>query len=390
MVIVISRPAVFSLILARVLYSINWFNIASIFYLIAVDFKQDISMLGLITSSFLIGIGIFQVPAGILAAKYGPRKIAIYGILITSSAAFLSGLSTDLYHMIILRFIVGLGMACFFGPSVILISKHLGKGSEGLGVGLLNSAHALGGIIGVFGWIILAEVTGWRISLMLSGLLGLLTGFLLAIALIREKIQTDFRIKISDLRQILFNNSLIVLGLALLGFQIGSNLTLTFIVFYLADYLNIDPIIAGFVGSFNLIIALLSSPLFGRIYDRIRDARKLLIISGIVISLSMAMIAANTLYIIILSIIIAGFFLAGGFVIVYTKAKQVKGLQDEYETLAVSFVNGISLFNAFWVPIVFSFIVNQSGYSVAWLLGGFLIMLLILPLFKLKWSQLLF
>lgn len=384
MVIVINRISVFSLIFARILYSINWFNIASIFYFIALDFKQDISMLGLITSSFLIGIGIFQIPAGILAAKYGPRKIAIYGILITSSAAFLSGLSTDLFHMIVLRFIVGLGMACFFGPSVILISKYLGKGSEGLGVGLLNSAHALGGIIGIFGWIILAEVTGWRISLMLSGLLGIVTGLLLIIALIREKIQIDFGIKISELRQILFNKSLIVLGLALLGFQIGSNLTLTFIVFYLADHLNIDPTIAGFVGSFNLIIALVSSPLFGKIYDRIKDAKKLLIISGIVMSSSMAMIAANTLYVIILSIIIAGFFLAGGFVIVYTKAKQVKGLHAEYETLAVSYVNGISLFNAFWVPIVFSYIVNQSGYSMAWFLGGFLTLLLVLPLFKLK------
>jgi MFS family permease len=384
MVIVINRTSVFSLIFARILYSINWFNIASIFYFIASDFKQDISMLGLITSSFLIGIGIFQIPAGILAAKYGPRKIAIYGILITSSAAFLSGLSTDLFHMIVLRFIVGLGMACFFGPSVILISKYLGKGSEGLGVGLLNSAHALGGIIGIFGWIILAEVTGWRISLMLSGLLGIVTGLLLIIALIREKIQIDFGIKISELRQILFNKSLIVLGIALLGFQIGSNLTLTFTVFYLADHLNIDPLIAGFVGSFNLIIALVSSPLFGKIYDRIKDAKKLLIISGIVMSSSMAMIAANTLYVIILSIIIAGFFLAGGFVIVYTKAKQVKGLHTEYETLAVSYVNGISLFNAFWVPIVFSFIVNQSGYSLAWFLGGFLTLLLVLPLFKLK------
>ncbi|MDQ3962189.1 MAG: MFS transporter [Thermoproteota archaeon] len=384
MVIVINRTSVFSLIFARILYSINWFNIASIFYFIASDFKQDISMLGLITSSFLIGIGIFQIPAGILAAKYGPRKIAIYGILITSSAAFLSGLSTDLFHMIVLRFIVGLGMACFFGPSVILISKYLGKGSEGLGVGLLNSAHALGGIIGIFGWIILAEVTGWRISLMLSGLLGIVTGLLLIIALIREKIQIDFGIKISELRQILFNKSLIVLGLALLGFQIGSNLTLTFIVFYLADHLNIDPTIAGFVGSFNLIIALVSSPLFGKIYDRIKDAKKLLIISGIVMSSSMAMIAANTLYVIILSIIIAGFFLAGGFVIVYTKAKQVKGLHAEYETLAVSYVNGISLFNAFWVPILFSYIVNQSGYSMAWFLGGFLTLLLVLPLFKLK------
>lgn len=384
MVIVINRTSVFSLIFARILYSINWFNIASIFYFIALDFKQDISMLGLITSSFLIGIGIFQIPAGILAAKYGPRKIAIYGILITSSAAFLSGLSTDLFHMIVLRFIVGLGMACFFGPSVILISKYLGKGSEGLGVGLLNSAHALGGIIGIFGWIILAEVTGWRISLMLSGLLGIVTGLLLIIALIREKIQIDFGIKVSELRQILFNKSLIVLGLALLGFQIGSNLTLTFIVFYLADHLNIDPTIAGFVGSFNLIIALVSSPLFGKIYDRIKDAKKLLIISGIVMSLSMAMIAANTLYVIILSIIIAGFFLAGGFVIVYTKAKQVKGLHAEYETLAVSYVNGISLFNAFWVPTVFSYIVNQSGYSMAWFLGGFLTLILVLPLFKLK------
>jgi MFS family permease len=384
MVIVINRTSVFSLIFARILYSINWFNIASIFYFIASDFKQDISMLGLITSSFLIGIGIFQIPAGILAAKYGPRKIAIYGILITSSAAFLSGLSTDLFHMIVLRFIVGLGMACFFGPSVILISKYLGKGSEGLGVGLLNSAHALGGIIGIFGWIILAEVTGWRISLMLSGLLGIVTGLLLIIALIREKTEIDFGIKISELRQILFNKSLIVLGLALLGFQIGSNLTLTFIVFYLADHLNIDPTIAGFVGSFNLIIALVSSPLFGKIYDRIKDAKKLLIISGIVMSSSMAMIAANTLYVIILSIIIAGFFLAGGFVIVYTKAKQVKGLHAEYETLAVSYVNGISLFNAFWVPIVFSYIVNQSGYSMAWFLGGFLTLLLVLPLFKLK------
>jgi MFS family permease len=384
MVIVINRPSIFSLILARTLYSVNWFNIASIFYFIAADFKQDISMLGLITSSFLIGIGIFQIPAGILAAKYGPRKMAIYGILITSFAAFLSGLSTDVLHMVILRFIVGLGMACFFGPSVILISKYLGKGSEGLGIGLLNSAHALGGIIGIFGWIILAEFTGWRISLMLSGLLGLISGLLLVVSLIREKMQTDFIIKISDLRQLLFNKSLIILGLALLGFQIGSNLTLTFIVFYLADHLNIDPAIAGFIGSFNLIIALISSPLFGRIYDRIKDANNVLIISGIVMSLSMAMIAANTLYIIILSIIIAGFFLAGGFVIVYTKAKQVKGLHSEYETLAVSFVNGISLFNAFWVPTVFSFVVNQSGYSVAWLLGAFLTMLLVLPLFKLK------
>ena len=42
---------VLSLLLARIFYSANWFNVASIFYLIATDFKQDISTLGLVTSS---------------------------------------------------------------------------------------------------------------------------------------------------------------------------------------------------------------------------------------------------------------------------------------------------------------------------------------------------
>jgi MFS family permease len=91
--------AVLSLLFTRVIYAINWFNIASIFPHIALDFKQDISFLGLLSSTFLVGIGLFQVPGGILAAKLGPRKTAIYGIVIASSAAFLSGLSSQLQQM---------------------------------------------------------------------------------------------------------------------------------------------------------------------------------------------------------------------------------------------------------------------------------------------------
>ena len=83
----LNRWVVSSLLFARVIYSINWFNIASIFSLIALDFKQDVSLLGLLTTSFLIGVGLFQVPGGILAAIQGSRKTAIYGIIIASSAA---------------------------------------------------------------------------------------------------------------------------------------------------------------------------------------------------------------------------------------------------------------------------------------------------------------
>jgi MFS transporter, ACS family, glucarate transporter len=133
-----SSLAVLSLLFARVIYAINWFNIASIFPHIALDFKQDISLLGLLSTSFLVGIGLFQVPGGILAAILGPRKTAIYGIIIASSAALLSGVSSQLQQMEVLRFVVGVGMALFFGPSVTLITRYLGRGSEGLAVGVVK------------------------------------------------------------------------------------------------------------------------------------------------------------------------------------------------------------------------------------------------------------
>jgi MFS family permease len=380
------KVATLTLMVARIIYTINWFNIASIFYLIALDFREDIAMLGIITASFLIGVGLFQVPAGIIAAKHGPRKIAIYGIVIASSAALITGLASDTTQITILRFLIGIGMACFFGPSVILVSKYLGKESEGLGIGLLNSAHALGGILGLFGWVMLAEVMGWRITLVLSGGLGLVTAFMLSIALLmdEDRIQKEFRIKISEVLDTLFNKSLIILGLTLLGFQAGSSMILTFSVFYFVDHLRINPVNAGLIGSLSLIVALLSSPLFGRIYDKIGNAKKLLFISGILSAVSIAGVATDSLYIIIISVIITGFFLSAGFVIVYAKAKEVNKFQPHYQTLAVSFVNGVSLFGVFWIPVLFSFIVNGLGYEIAWLLGGLVVLLLVLPVLKLK------
>ncbi|MFN2434515.1 MAG: MFS transporter [Nitrososphaeraceae archaeon] len=380
------KLATLSLMLARVVYTINWFNIASIFYLIASDFREDIAMLGIISGSFLFAVGLFQVPAGIMAAKFGPRKIAIYGIMIASSAALVTGLASDTTQIIVLRFIIGMGMACFFGPSVILVSKYLGKESEGLGIGLLNSAHALGGIVGLFGWVVLAEFLGWRATLILSGGLGISTAIMLGSALLRDvdEIRKEFKFKVSHVFDTLFNRSLIILGFTLLGFQAGSSMILTFSIYYFVDHLKINPIDAGLMGSLSLVVALLSSPFFGRLYDKIGNARKLLFISGILSASSLVGFATNSLYVVLVSIIVTGFFLSAGFVIVYAKAKEINKAQPQYQTLAVSFVNGVSLFGVFWVPVLFSSIVRGLGYEIAWLLGSLVVILLILPVVRLK------
>ena len=403
---------VVSLLLARVFYSANWFNIAAIFFLIALDLEQDISRLGLVTASFIIGVGIFQVPAGILAAKYGANKIAVFGILLASFCALLTGVSNTILQIAILRFVVGMGMACFFGPSVILISQYLGRQSEGLGIGLINSAHAIGGIIGIFGWVILAQLSGWRSSLVIGGALGLVTGLVLIISVLVSKpkiksqddsltlqnevadpnIATEFPengagISLSGLRRTIFNRSLVILGLTLLSFQAGSSIILTFVVYYLGGSLKIDFTVAGFIGSLNLIIALLFSPIFGRVYDRTKKAKRILIISGLAAAFSIWGMSVPSIFVIIPSMIVSAIFLSAGFVIVYAEAKRTSGIQHlnpQYQTLAVSYVNGISLFGAFWIPVLFSLAVDHFGFSFAWLLGGLIVLIFVLPAFKLK------
>jgi MFS family permease len=403
---------VFSLLLARIFYSANWFNIASIFFLIAYDLKLDISMLGLVTSSFIIGVGLFQVPAGIIAARYGADKLAVFGILLASSCALVTGFSENILQIALLRFMVGIGMACFFGPSIILISKFLGRRYEGLGIGLINSAHAIGGILGIFTWVVLAQLTGWRIGLIIGGALGLVTGIILSVSLSRsnpvsipkeenlsspngepmsdlesKKISPKIGISISGLRLTLFNKSLIILGTTLLSFQAGSSIILTFIVLYLGGALRIDYTIAGLIGSLNLVIALFSSPLFGLLYDRTRNAKKILIITGLASAVSIWGMTIPSIYVIIPSMIFSAIFLSAGFVVVYAEAKRTsvsQGLELKYQTLAVSFVNGVSLFGAFWVPFLFSFAAERFGFFIAWLVGGMIVLVFIMPAFKLK------
>jgi MFS family permease len=412
----INRWAVSSLLFARIVYAINWFNIASIFSHISSDFKQDVSLLGLLTTSFLIGVGLFQVPGGILAAIQGSRRTVIHGIMIASSAALLCGLSSQLQQMEILRFVVGLGMALFFGSSVTLITEYLGRGSEGFAVALLNSAHSIGGLIGIFGWIILAEIIGWRQSLLLSGVFGLISGIFLVAFLPRRdrnvegKLQEQsqqqrtkgrhFQIKKSDIGKVLFDKSLFAFGLVLLGAQIAWGLPLTFIVFYLEDYLKVNSSTAGLIAGLGLISGIVSAPIFGRIYDKTKNIGKLLFVCSVLMSAGVAGIAITTttssgLYIAGVSNVLVGIFSAAVFTIAYTSAKETnrnrrtESSNDDnteatitkrsYDTLAIGWVNGLSLFGAFWVPILFSFVVQHAGYAIAWLLGGISSLLFILP-----------
>src|SRR3712207_1516372 len=82
-------------------------------------------------------------------------------------------------------------MAFFFSSAIILIARYGKRGFPGFSIGVMNSAHSLGGIIGIFAWINIAQIVGWRPSLILSGVLGLGTALLMITTIPRTKISVN-------------------------------------------------------------------------------------------------------------------------------------------------------------------------------------------------------
>ena len=367
---IINREAVTSLIVARTVYAVNWFNMASIFVLIAPDFKQNISGLGLITGSFYLGLGIFQVPGGVLAAKIGPKKTALYGNVIASLAALLCCFSTEFSQIILLRFLVGLGMALFFPPGVTLIAKYFRKESEGLSVGWFNAVFYLGGAIGFFVWSVLAEVVGWRLSVLISGGLGLLTALSLLILVPKDNVAEHFTVRIADLRRILTDRWLVLLNLELFGVISGSSLVTTFMAYYLADSLKVGTALAGLIGSLAPLSAILASPIFGSLHDKTGNSRKLLFGSGTTLALGLSIASIPNIYCAAISSVMVGFCLGAALTIGFAAAREVRPAGPEYETLAVSWVNNIQMFAGFWSPVAFSILVVWFGYAHSWLIAA--------------------
>lgn len=373
---VLNRGAVVSLILSRAAYAVNWYNIAAVFAFIAVDFRQNVSGLGVLTASFYIGLGLFQIPGGIVAAKFGPRKTAIYGMLLSSSAAVFTAFSFQFYQLVLLRFLVGVGMALCFGPGVTLITKAFRGESQGLGVGVFNGAFYVGSAIGLFGWSVLAESTGWRLSLATSGGLGILGGLLLLAYLPKDELRKEFTVKLADLRRVLSSRWLFSLSLELFGIGSGQILVSTFMIYYLEQSLKLRPTPAGIIGALSPLCAIFAAPLFGIIYDKMKRTRLLLFILGSVLSIAIALVATGTVYSAIGATLLAGSS-SGAFTISYLAARKVHAASAEYETLAVSWVNTIQMFAGFWSPVVFSLLVISFGYKTSWTAGALYTFLLI-------------
>jgi MFS family permease len=376
-----NSKALGSLIVARIVYAVNWLNFGAVFYLLSQEVGAGVSGLGNVTAAFYLGIGLVQVPSGILAAKYGPKKVLVAGIFLSSSSVIGTSASTSIPELEVLRCLVGAGMAFVFAPGVVIITRLLRRGRSGMGSGLFNSAYDIGGVIALFGWIVVATAVGWRLSLALSGALGLITGALVMLILPRDDPGEGFSIRRKALVGILKNRQILLLGLGVLGFSVGNTLISNFMVFYLKNSLGVEGTVAGLVTSLITVVPIFTSILGGRLYDRSSRHRQLMLAAMVGSSVSLAVVGAASLSAAVVASVLGGVVAGVGFTFAFAGARDFNRSGAEYESLAIAWVNSIQLTGSFFPPIIFSYIAEQAGYSQAWIWSGVLIVGFMVPVF---------
>jgi MFS transporter, ACS family, glucarate transporter len=261
------------------------------------EFHIGTQSMGWILSAFVLGYALFQVPAGWLGEKYGPRYVVTGAILWWSlfSAATAIAPRLPLRHWFgtawsfaLVRFAVGLGEGAAFPNANKIVASWTGAAQRGLGNSIFLAGIGVGGTTAPIAIAWAMNRWGWRTSFYLCAALGVLIAAawhfyvtdspaqhpgvnaaeLATIQIGRESAApgpTSGR-SISLVR--LFSNSSVV-GLVLSFFLVGyaSYLYYTWFYLYLLQVRHLDVMQGGRWGSTPFLAMMLMTPLGGWVSD---------------------------------------------------------------------------------------------------------------------------
>jgi len=237
----------------------------------------------------------------------------------------------------------------------------------------------VGGGIGLFAWAIVGDSVGWQLSLALVGALGLVSTVFLFLNVPRDEPTHDFQLRLPDLRRILSDRWLLLVGCVLLAFNIGNTLDATFVEVYLHDSLGLSAGLSGGIGSLVIFCGLFTAPLAGHFHNRVVRVKLVLVVSGVAIAVGVALASLATPVAVAASAVTVGLASGVGYTFAFGTAWH-SNTQRAERAIALSWVNSIQLLFSFWAPYLFSFVVVGYGYQLAWLTGGLYTVVFIFPI----------
>ena len=166
------------LILAACVNYIDRSTLAIANHDIATELHLSPGEMGLLLSAFAWTYALFQLPAGILADRVGPRIMLTVGMVFWSVAQILSGTVGSFRSFLVARAGLGVGESPMFTAGARASVDWFPVRDRGFPLGLFNAASSLGPAIAPPLLTALMLAFGWRPMFMLMGAAGLLVALL--------------------------------------------------------------------------------------------------------------------------------------------------------------------------------------------------------------------
>jgi predicted MFS family arabinose efflux permease len=136
---------------------------------------------GSLASWNLGGYVLMAAVGGLLASRFGPRRVVAAGSIVAAAGMLLTGLSSSLVSASAARLLTGLGSGCVLVPSVALMSAWFDVRRRGMASGIVTSGSSLALVIAgpLVPLIISAGGSGgWRLAWYFFAALTFLVGIL--------------------------------------------------------------------------------------------------------------------------------------------------------------------------------------------------------------------
>ena len=138
------------------------------------EFHLTNSEFGLVLSAFSLAYALFEIPSGIMGDRKGQKVVLTRIVLWWSVFTALTGLTTGLLSLIVVRFLFGVGEAGALPNTSGVISRWFPANELSRGISASLVGQIAGAAVAPFIVVPLAMAFGWRTTFFVNGFIGLL------------------------------------------------------------------------------------------------------------------------------------------------------------------------------------------------------------------------
>lgn len=140
---------------------------------IGADFHLSTSELGVVMSAFFVGYTIMQLPGGVLADRFGSKKIILISMSFWSLFTILTGTTYTLVGLLVIRFLFGIGEGSFPPATFKGVAEAFPVNQRGKMAGVLASSNYVGSALAPLIVVPIMLLTGgWRNMFHFLGIIG--------------------------------------------------------------------------------------------------------------------------------------------------------------------------------------------------------------------------